>query len=116
MAAPDEIEQPAVTAEEAIALVAEGTILVDVRERNEWDAGHAPDARLLPMSELQERVSELPADSRFLVVCHLGGRSARVTDFLLREGFDAVNVLGGMTAWAAAGGELESEGSDAATV
>lgn len=116
MAYPDDAATPDVSAAEAIALVAAGTLLVDVREQREWDAGHAPDARLMPMSELQARVAELPADSRFLVVCHSGGRSQRVTDFLLREGFDAVNVSGGMMAWAAAGGEIESEGPDAPRV
>lgn len=107
---------PEVGPDEAIALVAQGVQLIDVRERSEWDAGHAPDARLLPMSELQERVAELPGDTRFLVVCHSGGRSLRVTDYLVREGYDAVNVSGGMLAWHSAGGEIESEGPDAPRV
>ena len=106
-------ELPEVTVDEAIALVADGTILVDVREQDEWDAGHAPDARLLPLSELQERYRELPADSRFLVVCHSGGRSLRATSFLRQDGFDAVNVIGGMTAWAAAGGALTANTPEA---
>jgi rhodanese-related sulfurtransferase len=101
-------ELPEVSAEEAIALVAAGTTLVDVREQSEWDAGHAPDALLVPLSELQQRVAELPDDSRFLVVCQVGGRSARATAFLTREGFDAVNVAGGMMAWSAAGGALSA--------
>lgn len=107
---------PEVSPEEAIAQVAEGTLLVDVREQHEWDAGHAPDARFLPLSELQERVGELPTDTRFLVVCLSGGRSARATAFLRGQGLDAVNVAGGMTAWQLAGGELESEGPDAPRV
>ena len=106
-------ELPEVTVDEAIALVADGTILVDVREQDEWDAGHAPDARLLPLSELQERYRELPADSRFLVVCHSGGRSLRATKFLQDQGFDAVNVVGGMTAWAAADGPLTANTTEA---
>lgn len=95
-----------VSAQEAIALVASGTILVDVREQDEWNAGHAPDARLLPMSEIQQRVAELPDDTRLLVICHSGMRSQRVTDFLVAEGYDAVNVAGGMMAWQASGGEV----------
>jgi rhodanese-related sulfurtransferase len=102
---------PEVTPQEAMDLVADGMLLVDVREQDEWDAGHYPDARLLPMSELQDRVAELPSDSRFLVVCHVGGRSARVTDYLIAQGYDAVNVLGGMAAWAQAGGEIEGSGA-----
>ena len=115
MPAPDDA-LPEVNAGEAIALVANGTVLVDVREQYEWDLGHAPDARLLPMSEIEQRIAEVPADSRFLVACLVGGRSARVTAFLRGQGFDAVNVAGGMLAWNAAGGDLESEGPDAPRV
>jgi rhodanese-related sulfurtransferase len=107
---------PEVAADEAIALVAQGTPLIDVREQYEWDAGHSPDARLLPMSELQARVDELPRDSRILVICHTGARSARVTDWLVQEGFDAANVVGGMVDWQLAGGDVESEGPDAPRV
>jgi rhodanese-related sulfurtransferase len=108
-----EEELPEVAPEEAIALVADGTLLVDVREQDEWDAGHAPDARLVPLSQLQERVAELPDDTRFLVVCHSGMRSMRATAFLRSEGLDAVNVTGGMVAWAAAGGALTANAADA---
>ena len=106
-------ELPEVTPEEAIALVAEGTILIDVREQDEWDAGHAPDARLVPLSQLQDRLAELPESARFLVVCHSGMRSMRATAFLRNDGFDAVNVTGGMVAWAAAGGALSANAADA---
>ena len=104
---------PEVTPEEAIALVADGTLLVDVREQEEWDAGHAPDARLVPLSQLQERVAELPEDTRFLVVCHSGMRSMRATAFLRGQGLDAVNVTGGMVAWAQSGGALSANAADA---
>lgn len=97
---------PEVATDEAIALVADGTVLIDVREQDEWDTVHAPDARLVPLSELQQRVAELPEGSRFLVICHSGGRSARATAFLQGEGLDAVNVAGGMTAWQAFGGPV----------
>jgi rhodanese-related sulfurtransferase len=106
-------ELPEVTPEEAVALVAEGTLLIDVREQDEWDAGHAPDARLLPLSQLQDRVAELPEDTRFLVVCHSGMRSMRATAFLRAEGLDAVNVTGGMVAWAQSGGALTANTSEA---
>jgi rhodanese-related sulfurtransferase len=99
-------ELPEVDAAEAIALVGSGVPLVDVREQEEWDASHAPDAQLLPLSELQDRVAEVPAGTRFLVVCHSGMRSMRATTFLRAQGYDAVNVAGGMVAWAGAGGAL----------
>ena len=79
-----------------------GTTLVDVREQNEWDAGHAPGAVHLPLGELTARVNELP-QGRLLIVCHLGGRSARATEWLNGAGFDAVNLDGGMVDWARAG-------------
>ena len=106
-------ELPEVTVDEAIALVDDGALLIDVREQDEWDAGHSPDATLIPLSELQQRVHELPEDQRFLVVCHSGGRSLRATSFLRQDGFDAVNVIGGMTAWAAAGGALTANTPEA---
>ncbi|WP_407344904.1 rhodanese-like domain-containing protein [Pengzhenrongella phosphoraccumulans] len=79
-----------------------GTTLVDVREQNEWDAGHAPGAVHLPLGELIARVGELPA-GRLLIMCHLGGRSARATAWLNGAGFDAVNLDGGMVDWTRAG-------------
>jgi len=105
-----------ITADDAIAAVAAGTYLLDVREQHEWDAGHAPAAHLLPMSALNERVAEVPDDREVLVVCHLGGRSAQVTAALRRAGYDAVDVLGGMVAWHDADGELSSENGHAPTV
>ena len=92
--------------EDAIALVADGGYLLDVREQNEWDAGHAPDAHLLPMSTIQERVAEVPHDRTVYVVCHSGARSERVTAYLRSLDLEAINVAGGMMAWQAAGGEV----------
>ncbi len=106
MTTSDASELPAVSVEEAIRESSEGVILVDVRELDEWDSGHARVARFLPLSSLQERASELPRDTRLLIVCHSGGRSLRATAFLRSEGFDAVNVDGGMMAWAAVGGSI----------
>jgi rhodanese-related sulfurtransferase len=77
--------------------------LLDVREPDEWTAGHAPTARLLPMSELIERIDELPDDDPLYVVCRSGGRSARVVAYLAAQGYPAVNVDGGMQAWSAQG-------------
>lgn len=102
-------ERSAVTAADAITEVSKGAYLLDVREQHEWDAGHAPDAHLLPMSQLNERIAEVPQDHEVLVVCHLGGRSAQVTAALRNAGYDAVDVLGGMVAWADAQGELTTD-------
>ena len=77
--------------------------LLDVREIDEWEAGHAPTARHLPMSELAARLGELPDDDPLYVVCRSGGRSARVVAYLANQGYPAVNVEGGMQAWSAQG-------------
>lgn len=102
-------EIPAVTASEAIAETWGEHWLLDVREQSEWDAGHAPTARLLPMSVLEQRIEEIPADRRVLVICQSGQRSGRVVAALSRAGYDVSNVSGGMLAWHAAGGEITVE-------
>ena len=96
-----------VTAEEAIELANEGALLIDVREQWEWDRGHAPNAVLMPMSSFADYVDELPTDADILVICHSGSRSLSVTEYLLQEGRDAVNLTGGMIAWFSAGGEID---------
>lgn len=81
--------------------------LLDVRENDEWEAGHAEGALHIPMSEFVARYGELieaaPADGKVYVLCRVGGRSAQVTQYLVQQGVDAVNVAGGMQAWEAAG-------------
>ncbi|UER55485.1 rhodanese-like domain-containing protein [Kineosporiaceae bacterium SCSIO 59966] len=90
--------------------VGPGTVLLDVRERDEWDAGHAPGAIHLPATELMARYGEVPADTEVHVICRTGGRSARVAEWLNDVGFDAVNVAGGMAAWVEAGRPIVAEG------
>ena len=92
-----------------------GATLLDVREDDEWAAGHAPDALHLPMSELTSRLDEVPAGP-LAVVCKVGGRSAQVTAFLARRGHEVVNVTGGMLAWEAEGRPMTGEGPGPARV
>jgi rhodanese-related sulfurtransferase len=94
---------PEITAAEAAQQVRAGTYLLDVRERHEWDAGHAPEAVHIAMSELNARAGEIPTEVPVICVCHVGGRSAAVADALNRAGWNAVNLLGGMAAWQADG-------------
>lgn len=80
-----------------------GAVLVDVREKSEWDAGHAPKAKHHPLGGLATSMARLPQDRPLVVVCRSGNRSSRATKMLGKAGFDAVNLTGGMTAWKAAG-------------
>jgi rhodanese-related sulfurtransferase len=94
---------PEVSAADARELVKSGALLLDVREDHEWAAGHAPEADHLPMSRINQGVGNLPQGRTIVCVCHVGGRSAVVTEALNRAGWQAVNLAGGMDAWAAAG-------------
>jgi rhodanese-related sulfurtransferase len=81
-----------------------GPILLDVREASEFAEVRAPGALLVPTSIFMTRIDDLPANRPLLVVCHVGGRSAAVTGYLIRAGrTDVVNVAGGMEAWERAG-------------
>lgn len=81
----------------------DSVILLDVREDDEWQRGHAPGAKHIPMGQVPSRLDEIDADATLFVVCHLGGRSQRVAQYLARNGYHPVNVSGGMEAWAGAG-------------
>jgi rhodanese-related sulfurtransferase len=79
-------------------------LLVDVREPNEVAVVRVPGAFLVPMSQFAIRYRELPIDRPLLIICAVGGRSARVTQALLGAGWTEVaNVAGGVNAWHAAG-------------
>ncbi len=78
-------------------------ILLDVRNADEWEAGHAPGAQWVPLPDLEGARFTLPMNRRIVCVCRTGGRSARATESLLEWGFEASNMTGGMKAWAADG-------------
>jgi rhodanese-related sulfurtransferase len=85
------------------AAVPDEAWLLDVREDDEWAAGHVPGASHIPLSQLGGRTGELPHDKEIFVICRSGHRSARVTQALNGAGWQALNVAGGMQDWAAAG-------------
>lgn len=93
--------------------LSEGDFLLDVREDDEWQAGHAEGAVHIPMSDFVARFGELaeaaPQDAKVNVICRSGGRSAQVTMYLAQQGIDAANVEGGMQAWEAAGKPVVDE-------
>ncbi|MDT0379008.1 rhodanese-like domain-containing protein [Streptomyces sp. RKND-216] len=100
-----------------VAQVPSDGLLLDVREDDEWVAGHAEGALHIPMSDFVGRFGELTerveGDAPVFVVCRVGGRSAQVTQYLRQQGVTAVNVDGGMLAWEASGRPLVGEGAEA---
>ena len=83
--------------------------LLDVREADEWQAGHADAACFVPMSALIGRLGEIPKEADVVVVCKTGARSAQVTAYLNQNGWTARNLDGGMHAWVDAGRPMVSE-------
>jgi rhodanese-related sulfurtransferase len=104
---------------EAAAVPFDGLVL-DVREGDEWAAGHVEGALHVPMSDFVARfgeVTEALADvGRAYVMCRVGGRSAQVTQYLVQQGIDAVNVEGGMLAWDGAGRPMTTDTGNPAFV
>jgi rhodanese-related sulfurtransferase len=76
-------------------------VLLDVREDDEWRAGHAPDAVHIPMNQLTS--DTMPAGRPIYCICRSGNRSGRVAELLVASRIDAYNVVGGMVAWQGAG-------------
>ncbi len=92
-----------VSAAQAAALAADGAVLLDVREPHEWQAGHAPRARHIPLGQVPRRAAELPRGRAVVTVCRSGSRSARAAAMLAKDGREVSNLSGGMHAWARAG-------------
>ena len=92
-----------VSAPQAAALADGGAVLLDVREPQEWQAGHAPRARHIPLGQIARRAGELPKGRAVVTVCRSGARSARAAALLAADGREVSNLAGGMHAWARAG-------------
>ncbi|MET4706079.1 rhodanese-like domain-containing protein [Frigoribacterium sp. UYMn621] len=99
-----------VTAKDAIDLVANGAILIDVRTGLEWSTGHADGARHIPLELVGLRSKQIPADADVVVICQSGHRSALAARTLARRGFTVSSVVGGTPAWKRAGGAIVSPG------
>jgi rhodanese-related sulfurtransferase len=72
--------------------------VLDVRQPAEWELGTLPDAVLISVGDIVDRLEELPKDRPILCVCRSGDRSSNVANFLSFNGYDAVNMAGGMKA------------------
>ncbi len=95
----NESEVPTVTVEDLTNPLPEGLVVLDVREDHEWAEGHIPGAIHIPLGQLMDRRGELDTSAETLVVCHIGGRSARAASYLVANGHQAFNLAGGMEAW-----------------
>ena len=102
-----------ITVDEAVELVGAGAYLLDVREDNEFAAGHAALATHLTLSNVPDAANALPRDRVIVCVCRSGGRSGRAAAFLAELGYDSRNVAGGMVAWVEADYPITSDEPDA---
>lgn len=99
------------------AQVTDDAYLLDVREPDEWLAGHPPGAHHVPMMEIPARAAEVPTDRDVVVLCRVGARSAQVVTYLRQRGYENVyNLDGGMYAWAAAGRPIVDEDGGAGEI
>jgi rhodanese-related sulfurtransferase len=98
--------------------LADDATILDVREPEEWAAGHAPGAIHIPLGDLPARLAELSdADAGTVAVtCRGGGRSSRAVAWLTQQGYDVANLDGGMKAWQSAGKPMVADGDAAPDV
>jgi rhodanese-related sulfurtransferase len=93
-----------ISVQDAYQYYQDGTFILDVRTQEEWNEGHVPGATLIPLDQLEMRLSELPTDQEIVVICRSGNRSAQGRDILLSAGFtDVTSVAGGFNQWVANG-------------
>ena len=110
------IEVPTIEVAQVPDPLPAGVTVLDVREPIEWQHGHIEGALHVPLTQVPDRIDELPTDQQLLVVCKVGGRSAQATAFLREKGLEAINLAGGMLEWSDAGRPMVAEGDDAPLV
>lgn len=81
----------------------QGAMLIDVRESSEYRSGHAPGARHIPVQVIERRLGEIPKERQIVVMCQSGMRSQRAAEILSRNGYQVLNVSGGIIGWQRAG-------------
>jgi rhodanese-related sulfurtransferase len=92
-----------------VSAIPEGATVLDVREDYEWVAGHAEGALHIPLDQLPGRLEELDPDEDLYVICRTGGRSFRAAQWLVGQGYSALNVAGGMDQWLETGKPLVAD-------
>ena len=106
----------ALSAREAAEQIAQGAQLVDVREKMEWEYGHAPSATHIPLNTLPANLHKIDKSRPVIVVCRAGSRSMSAANFLSQQGYNVQNLTGGMVAWARAGLALTASGGRSGTI
>ena len=103
---------PEVAAAEAKQLIDSGAQLLDIRTEAEYEAGHIPGARHVPLADVPKESTGLAKNHPVILYCRSGNRSGPAADAFAASGWDAHSIEGGLLAWAEAGYELEpAEGS-----
>ena len=93
-----------ITIDELKAAISNGAQVIDVRESDEYNAGHVPMAQHIPLGSVPDHLEAFRSDAEVYVVCHSGGRSMRACEFLHDQGItNVVNVIGGTSGWTALG-------------
>jgi len=106
---------PTVSVDRVPAL-GDDTVLLDVREDDEWQLGHAPGALHIPLADIPARIEEIDPDAEVYVVCRQGGRSLGAVRYLMQIGYEAFQVDGGMVSWQKHGLPLVGEGDEPAKI
>lgn len=100
-----------VTIDELEQAIAQGAHVVDVREQDEFDAGHVPNAHHIPLNTVSDRVSEIPEGETVWLICQGGVRSMKAANYLEAQGYNVVSVAGGTGSWIGAGKTVSFEAS-----
>jgi rhodanese-related sulfurtransferase len=100
-----------VTLDELADVIDRGGFVLDVREQDEWNEGHVPNAHHIPMNEVAENLDKLDDGARIFIICRSGKRSMTVANYLEAQGYDVVSVAGGTDGWANSGRDLSFEPS-----
>jgi rhodanese-related sulfurtransferase len=95
-----------VSIDELAVAVAAGQTVLDVRENWEYEAGHVPTAKHIPLNTIPDRLSEISRTDQVWIICQAGGRSMTAANYLEAQGYNVVSVAGGTGAWIQSGKEV----------
>lgn len=93
------------------AAIAKGEFVLDVREDWEFQAGHVPTAKHIPLNTIPDRLGEIPKGEPVWVICQAGGRSMTAANYLSAQGYEVVSVAGGTGSWIQSGKQVSTEAS-----